>query len=61
MSALTRLRALCHFDLDLFCADQIAGGHTKSAGCHLLDRGAAVLSVWPDRQTVQTLTTLTGV
>ena len=61
MSALTRLRTLCHLDLNLFCADQIAGGHTKSAGGHLLDRGAAVLSIRSDRQTIQTLTALTGV
>src|SRR5690625_6218617 len=37
LAASTRLGALCHLDLNLVGARQIADGHTEPAGCHLLD------------------------
>ena len=48
LSALTRLCALCHLDLDLFGADQVAGGDTETSGCHLFDGGTTVQAVCPD-------------
>ena len=49
MSALTRLRPLRHFDLDLFRGDQVFAGHAKAPGSHLFDR-AAILGGKPLRK-----------
>ena len=61
MSALTGFRALCHFDLDFLCADQIAAGHAEPSARHLLDRGAAIQSVRPHRHALDILAALAGV
>ena len=45
LAALTRLRSLCHFDLQFIGVHQIIGGHTESAGRHLLDRAPPQIAV----------------
>ena len=42
MSALSRLCALCHLDLDLLGTDQVSGGHAKASRSHLLNGRTAV-------------------
>ena len=61
MSAFTGLCALRHLNLDFFCAYQITACHTKSAGCHLLDCRATILSICGWYETIQTLAALTGI
>ena len=56
MSALARLSALGHLDLNLLGAYQIPARHTEPSGSHLFDRGASVRI-----QTLNLLTALTGV
>ncbi len=40
LTALARLGALRHLDLDVIRVDQVLGGHAKTAGGNLLDSGA---------------------
>ena len=56
MSALARLRALRHLDLDLDGGVEVGTGHTETAGCHLLDGGIPL-----GTETVRMLSALTGV
>ena len=61
MSALSGLRALSHFDLDLGGADQIPAGHTEPAAGHLFDGRAAVVFRSRRIQTVLALAALAGI
>ena len=61
MSALSGLRALSHFDLDLGGADQIPAGHTEPAAGHLFDGRAAVMFRSRRIQTVLALAALAGI
>ena len=36
LTALARLRSLCHLNLNLLCIDQVLGRYAKSSRCHLL-------------------------
>ena len=56
MSAFPRFCALCHFNLDLLCADKVTAGYTESSGSNLFDCRTPL-----GIQTLQALTTLTGV
>ena len=61
LSALTRLCALGHLNLDLLGTYQVAGSNAKSSGCHLLDGRTAVVVLRSRNQAFQALTALTGV
>ena len=61
MSTLTGLCALCHLDLNFLCAYQILTGYSESSGCHLLNCGTLIQSILTNRQTVNALTTFTGI
>ena len=61
MSAFPRFCTLCHLDLDLFCAYQIAAGNTETSGCHLFDGRTSVIVTSCGIQSVITLSTFTGV
>ena len=61
LSAFTRFRALCHFDLDHIGIDQIFGCHAKSAGRDLLDRRTHGIAVFHRHESVGFFTTFAGV
>ncbi len=50
LAALPGLCPLCHLNLNLLGADQVAGGHPEPSGGHLLDGGTAVVILRPRRQ-----------
>ena len=56
MSTFTWFCTLCHLDLDFLCADKVTACYTKSSGSNLFDSGTPL-----GIQTLQALTTLTGV
>src|SRR5699024_5723499 len=61
VTALARLRALSHLDLNLLGADQISAGDAETSRRHLLDGGTFVKAVRSDGQTLQVFSALTGV
>ena len=61
LTSLTWLCTLCHLDLDFLRADQIAGSHAKTSGCHLLNSRTAIIIPRSRNKTIQTLTALTRI
>ena len=45
VAALTGLCALCQFNLNLLCRDEVFARHAEAGGCHLLDLGIALAVV----------------
>ena len=61
LSTFTRLRALCHLDLDLSCVNEVIGGNTETSGSDLLDRTHLRIAVSHSLVSFRILTTFTGV
>ena len=61
MTALARLCALCHLDLDFLGGSQILGGNTEPSGSHLLDGRALIHSTAGSDNAFQIFTALTAV
>ena len=61
MSTFTRLRTLCHLNLNLFRTCQIFGCNTESTGSNLFNRRTTIHAVLASTHTFQALATLTGI
>ena len=61
VTALARLGALGHLDLDLEGAAQVTARHAKARACHLLDRGVLGVAVGQRGLATRILTALAGV
>src|ERR1700726_1500467 len=61
LTALTRLRALRHLDLQLVRVDEVVTRHTEARGRHLLDRAAGVIAIRIALKTLRALAALAGV
>ena len=57
LTALTRLRPLCHLDLQIVSIAQILGCHTEASGSDLLDRRATRRVI----ESIHILTTFAGI
>src|SRR5207247_1565100 len=61
LTALPRLRPLCHLDLQVVGVDEVLAGDAEAAAGHLLDGRAPGVAVGPDDVPLRVLAALTGV